>query len=248
MIENFKINDVFCRVYKPDDENIDQILVTVHGFSGDKDSSVICALGEMLTKRGVLVISFDLPCHGEDSCLKPLSLERCQYALEMVINYAKSKHSNDKISIFATSFGAFLTLNYLSKHKEKFKNVILRAPAINMPEILHGWIFEQRGLSDKELQEGVNFGFEKPLVINDVFYNELKNVKLIENFHDELNNFHVLQGLKDDIVDANVVFKFCENNLKNRCSIYKFENADHRFKKEAELERILEITKNILFC
>lgn len=43
------LNGICCRSFLPENE-IEQVLITLHGFAGDKESSTIYALAEELTK------------------------------------------------------------------------------------------------------------------------------------------------------------------------------------------------------
>ncbi len=234
-------NNIHIREFLP--SNISKVLITVHGFAGDKESSVIIRLGEELAKHNIAVISFDLPCHGSDLNDKPINLKECFSYLEKIIDYAKKEYDLP-ISLFATSFGGFLTLNYLKNNSYEFDKIILRAPAINMDKILADVIIPEHGFVLKDLENIINLGYEKPLLVGQKFYDDLVETNL-NNFIDEHNNYFLIQGMKDNVVNPNYAIEFCNNNLKH-CEIFKFENADHRFKNDGELEKIVEITKNIL--
>lgn len=246
MVEDVKIKDVFCRIYRPNTKPT-EVVIMVHGFAGDKESSVICALGEELSNSGIQVVSFDLPCHGADVKNEYVNATDCMLALTKVVNYVEEEFDTLKISFFATSFGGYLLLNFLSINQEKYNKIILRAPAVNMGEILEKVIIPEHGFSVKDLNKGINLGYENPLLVNKAFLDELKNNDLFKKFKENLNEYHVLQGLKDDVVDVKSVLKFLKENIGGeRCNFYPFENADHRFKNPGELEQIIKITKDIL--
>lgn len=44
-------------------------------------------------------------------------------------------YRNIPISIFATSFGAYITLINIARNNKRYKNIILRSPAIRMEKI-----------------------------------------------------------------------------------------------------------------
>ena len=245
MIENVKIQNTYCRIYKPETKP-EQVLIMVHGFAGDKESSVICAIGEELSKNGIQVVSFDLPCHGEDVKNEYLSATGCMLALTDVVNYVEEEFDSLKVSFFATSFGAYLLLHFLSINRDKYNKIILRAPAIKMAKILEEVILPEHGFTVNDLKKGINLGYENPLLVNSAFLKELKDNDLFKMFGDKLNHFHVMQGLKDDVVDVRDVLDFLKKYLPERCDFYPFENADHRFKKPGELEQIIKITNDIM--
>ena len=239
-----KICNHSSRIFAP--KNPKEVVIAIHGFAGDKDSSVIVALAKNLAELGVCTISFDLPCHGADACNFNLNFLDCKNCIAEIISFAENKYKNLPISIFATSFGGFLILNYLKTCNKKFKAVILRSPAIDMPNILVNKILPEHNLGLVDFNKTQNLGYGNPLYVDKKFIDDLYANALDKDFIEPNNTYYVLQGLKDDIVDPNFVFDFCKKHFKNRFFLYKFDNADHRYKNPGELEQIVDITHNIL--
>ena len=83
---------------------------------------------------------------------------------------------------------------------------------------------------------------------------DLKNKKFIEDLNcsrlDEArttNHFvYILQGKKDDIINYKDNARFFTQYYPNKHKFIYFENADHRFKKPGELDRIVSETLAIL--
>lgn len=220
-----------------------QIVVGIHGITGDKESSVLDALGKDLAKENVKLLCFDLPCHGEKASSERLSLSSCIKETEKIIKYAQS--FNVPISLFATSFGGYIALTILAKEKFNFKNVILRCPAVFMDEILANLILPTNNKNIKDLDRPVDIGYEFPLFVDKNFYAELCNNKLEnKNFNQTIN---VIQGKKDDIVDWQKNEEFFIKKFGKRCTFHYIPSADHRFKKPGELEKIVEISEKIIF-
>ena len=239
------INNINCKLFEPN-EKIEQIMIAVHGFAGDAESSTIKSVAEELTKRGVLIVAFDLPCHGKDKNDNCIKLNDCFVYLDIIISQINNRYNNIPVSIFATSFGAFIILNYISKKNTQFKNIILRCPAIFMDEILIKKILPEHGYNKHDLKRytKLNLGFEKLLYVNSNFLNELKENSLINNVYKVKIN--IIQGTKDDIVDVLKNENFYKNNFLNY-KLYYIEGADHRFKNDGELDQIINIVKNIVF-
>ena len=244
-IIDLKIENHSARIYEPENQP-KEVLIAVHGFAGDKDSSVIIAVAEDLANYGIATISFELPNHGAGACEDVLKLISCVKSLSEIISYAKATYSDLPISVFATSFGAFLTLQHLKNNKEYFKNVILRSPAIDMANILVNNILPEHNLTIKDFKSVQDLGYGAPLYINKQFIDDLYANAIGDDFKEENNNYYLLQGLKDDIVNPDFVFEFVDKHFKNRCEIFKFENADHRYKNPGELEQIVKITRKIM--
>lgn len=244
-IQNTKIKNLHTTLYFPDEE-IKEVLIAIHGFAGDKESSVITSLAKELSNNGFCTIAFDLPSHGKNSATI-LDFKECLDAVKNIESYVIKKF-NVPLSIFATSFGAFLLINHLKNSKESYKKIILRAPAVNMDKTLKKVILPAHKYSIKALKQKVlNVGFEQPLLIDYKFYNDLKEYNLDKNYKNADNRyFFVLHGLKDDVVLFKDMKKFFEKKCKEHYKIFEFKNADHRFKNAGELEEIIKITKEIL--
>ncbi len=61
-------HNVRCKVYTPDDGKIENMVIFGHGFAGHKDNKAAERLADKLISKnkGFALITFDLPCHGDD--------------------------------------------------------------------------------------------------------------------------------------------------------------------------------------
>ena len=116
MEKYFEVNDVGlnikCKIYYNDIRNIKNVVLSCHGFGGNKENSATKKIAEELLPKykDLAVISFDLPCHGKDIKQK-LNLQDCDDYFDSMINYLKNNlHVND-IYGQATSFGGYLMLS-----------------------------------------------------------------------------------------------------------------------------------------
>ncbi len=241
-IQNKKIENIFCKYFYPTN-NIEKIVIAVHGFAGDKDSSVIEAIANKLNQN-TLVVTFDLPCHGEDNTNSVLQLNQCLHYLDVVISSVKKEYKDKEISIFATSFGAFLTLNYLKNSIYTFNHIILRAPAIFMDKVLVNSILRDRKLSYSELiDHEADLGINKKIMVDKKFLQDLKNNNL--SSYQFKTHIDIIQGDQDDIVDVKENENYYKSNFISY-NLYYIKGADHRFKKAGELEQILDIVTKII--
>lgn len=93
-------------------------------------------LPEEMIKNGIGVICFDFPGHGMSKTNgSKLTIDNCMQDINTVENYIKRICGNLPISIFATSFGAYITLINIAQNNKKYKNIILRSSAIRMANI-----------------------------------------------------------------------------------------------------------------
>lgn len=237
-----KIKNIHCKLFLPKDK-VKNILVAIHGFAGDKESSVIKAIAENLNET-TLIITFDLPCHGKDEEKSELRLNNCINYLKNILDFIKNQYKNIPISLFATSFGAFILLNHLKDHNSTFEHIILRAPAIFMDEVLTNSILKDHGITLQQfLSQSTNLGYDKTILVGKNFLQDLKENSLAS--HKFSQQIDIIQGDKDDVVDVKKNEAFFNSNFVN-FSLHYIKDADHRFKNPTDISKIIKIVKNIL--
>lgn len=241
MVEYKKLGNIFCKYFRPK-RKVKKVIVAVHGFTGDKESSGIKAIADAVEKN-TLVVSFDLPCHGEEKD-GLLSLETCFEYVNSVIGGVIKEYPDKPISIFAISFGAFLTLNYLKTSTHQFDHIILRSPAIFMDETLVNNILPMHHILLETLQEHkVNLSHEKGIYVDANFVSDLRNSSLVGSRFDR--HIDIIQGDADDIVDYKKNEEYYKTKFKSYTLCY-IKGADHSIKKAGDLERVKEIVKRIM--
>lgn len=218
------------------------VLLCLHGFAGDKDSSVIAALLEGLDETGVGVVSFDWPAHGESPASDhSLTVENALADLSYVIGWIKSQVSVP-IACFATSFGGYLAILFRNQNPDAFFRLTLRSPALNMKEVF------RRLLTDNEYEliirgETVEMGFERKMQIGKPFFKSLCRNDAFALEPPRPEEILVLQGDKDLVVDPSDTKNYTQiNGIK----LVLFEATDHYYKRPGEKERIVSVTKDYL--
>ena len=244
MEKHILINNLWSRIYLPKGR-VKEVVIGVHGFAGDKESSVLIQLANKLIKQNIALVSFDLPCHGENDNSKVLHLADCLDSVKTIFNYVKENFKNIPISVFATSFGGYLVLNHLSKHNENLHKLILRAPAIHIDKILVDTILPEHNFSKSDLVKTINLGYSSQLLVDNKFVEDLEKNNL-EHSKPTINFVYIIQGKKDDVVNPNNNKTFFEKYYSNQHKFIYFENADHRFKNPGELDKIISDSLAIL--
>ena len=236
--------DINIREYIP--QNMKEIIIACHGFGGDKESSAIIALANEMKKYSIGVICFDFPAHGESNASdNDLKIQNCIDDIFSVEKYIENKYLNIPISIFATSFGAYITLLKIFKYNTKYNHIILRAPAIKMDEILKKNILKENFGLLKEKGE-IYFGFERKFKLTYSFYISLTENKILNLYNNvEKQKINIIQGNVDDIAPIKDTYEFRSLDTEN-IFIKEILGADHRMKKEGELEQVIEFSKKIL--
>lgn len=225
-------------------EKLNKIIIAVHGFGGDKDSSVIVALANELNKYNIGVVCFDFPGHGSSAVDGNFfTVANSINDLNSVEEYILQKY-NVPVGIFATSYGGYITLLNIGKNIKQYSDVILRCPAIDMYNIFKKNILT---ITDEEFEKKgfCELGYERKINITFKYYNELKNNKIQEIIKNLYLPITIIHGTEDDMAPINDSIEF-KNKFEKLVTLEKVYGADHRFKKEGELEKILDITKKHL--
>ena len=78
MTKYFELNEnghnVRCKIYCDNIREIKKAVIFCHGFAGHKDNSTAEKFADrLLTKyKGIAVLTFNFPCHGDDVKKKPV--------------------------------------------------------------------------------------------------------------------------------------------------------------------------------
>lgn len=217
------------------------VLLCLHGFTGSKDSFVIAALMEALDEKGIGVVSFDWPAHGESNAPDEyLIVENCLADLDLMVDLIKER-TGLPIACFATSFGGYLATLYRNSNPDIFKCLVLRSPALKMSDVARGLITEK--VFNKLNGENVNIGFERKLNVGKAFYDSLCRNNAFEPDPPHPEDIMIIQGDQDNVVNPEDTIAYAR---KNGIIINIFEGTDHHYRKPGEKERIVNVTEAFL--
>ena len=223
------------KIYTRDMSGIGRVILFGHGFGGHKDNKAAERFAKHILEKnkGVAVMTFDWPCHGNDA-RKKLRLEECDTYLRLVLDFIRSRFSDPKVYAYATSFGAFLFLKYMAEHGTPFVKAALRSPAVNMYESITGDIMtdSERNLIGKGKPAQV--GFDRKVEIDREFLESLEQADIRRiDFLDYADDILIIHGTKDEIIPFDVVKEFSEQNV---IELIDVEDADHRFQNPLHMD------------
>ena len=223
-----------CKLWLP--KKVSRIIIAVHGFAGDKESGAIASLAEEMVKKDTLVVALDLPGHGTSQVDgDALTLENCLNDITSVEEYYHEQYKDAKLSYFATSFGAYLVLLKLIRKPQKYDKIVLRCPALKMDKIFVHAILREP-MEEFKKRGYTIVGYERELKVNYTFYEELENTQIFELFQKYENEILIIHGDKDDTAPIEDSYAF---QAKYQTAMKVVKGADHRFKKEGELEQVI---------
>ena len=201
---------IFCDLYLPDNRNIKKIIIACHGFGGDKKSSAIIALARSLTNFGIGVITFDFPGHGMSKTDGYYyTVENCINDIDDVEQYIKNNFENIEIGIFATSFGAYVTLLKINKSNDIYNSIVLRCPAINMKKVFEDSLLKMSINEFLEKGECI-LGFERKIIITKEYYEELV-INDIFKIYNNNNKILIIHGTEDTTAPIEDSIKISKN-------------------------------------
>ena len=234
-----------CKIFEPGFDDVDQVLIGIHGFGGSKDSSVISAVAEEMFFYRTATVSFDFPAHGESPVGdRDLNLTNCIRCLMAAVEHAKAQFPEAKrYAVFASSFGAYIALLAIDELKEalgRFK-MVLRCPAVRMNKSF----LKIARMDEKLLMKTgrILCGYERKMELGYSFYEQLLMNNAVAD-HDM--PMLILQGDQDEYVDLEDVEFFRLLNGKSRLVL--IPGATHRFNHEGDLDMLVDLTRDWYLC
>ena len=239
-------HNIRCKLYCNDPRHFQQAVIFVHGFGGHKDNRAAARFAEkMLSKhKGTALITFDLPCHGDD-VKKKLSLEDCGTYLDLVVRYTKDQFPVQELYAYATSFGGYITLKYLQEQGNPFRRIALRSPAVNIYEALTTVIMTPENREKLEKGREALVGFDRKVPVTNKFLEELHSHDIRKlDYLDFCEDILILHGTDDEVIPFAQTHRFAEDQLME---LIPMEGADHRFRDPVKMDLAIKYLLEFFF-
>lgn len=239
MVRYFQVNEnghsIRCKLYCREPKDIGRIVLFCHGFGGHKDNAAAEKFADrLITKyKNVALVTFDLPCHGED-VKKKLVLDHCTDYLHQVTLYLQRTFSPERLYAYATSFGGYLLLSYISQHGSPFCKIALRCPAVDMYQVMTNFIAASPDADKLQKGKEILLGFDRKVPVSLAFLHALQQQDIrSRDYLDFAEDMLILHGTADEIVPFDSAYRFAEDNL---IEFVPVEGADHRFRHGGSME------------
>ena len=230
---NAKGSNIRCKPYHGAERTADKAIIFCTGFAGHKDNGAAQKFADMLlTRKDTIVVVFNWPAHGDD-VKKKLTLEDCDAYLGLVIQEVRERYGVRELYAYATSFGGYLVLKYISEHENPFRRIVLRCPAVCMYDVLTRSIMKNDEFDKLAKGKDVQVGFDRKITVTrslleDIKANDIRRRDYLECAEDLL----ILHGTADEIVPFEESQAFADDNL---IEFIPVQGADHRFQNPAHM-------------
>ncbi len=224
-------HNIRCKLYCLDPKALaaaDKAVIFGTGFAGHKDNNAAKGFAEKLISKhkNAIVIVFNWPSHGDD-VKKKIALEDCMTYLDMVVRDTETRFGITERYAYATSFGGYLFLKYISERGNPFRKIALRCPAVDMYDVLTRTIMQGNEFEQIRKGRDAQVGFDRKITVTREFLESLRGNDIRKrDFLDWAEDILILHGTADEVVPFEDSRSFADEQLMEFVPV---EGADHRF-------------------
>ena len=235
-----------CVLNEPEDCSVRRCVIGIHGFCGSKESKILEDIAEEMGLFGAATLRFDFPAHGDSPVTDwELSLKRCQETLEAVVRWAHKAYPYVDMCLFATGFGAFVTLVTLDDLRQIQEHIklVLQTPDLSMAHTLLHMINMTEAAFHKAGRVILGTTTKRAVEVPYSFYEELQSQMVYYN-HDM--PMLLLHGERDDLIPLSYLEPFRRFNPQSKLVV--IPGADHQFRGEGQWDMVVDLTRDWFEC
>lgn len=228
-----------CILSEPDYGTPLRVVLGVHGIAGSKNDDIQKSIAEEMTLFGSPVLRFDLPAHGENE-EEVLTLRGCVDTLLDVAEWAAERYPRARdLCIFATGFGAYVTLTAMQDLVELPLRVrlVIQTPSLRMDQTVLG--ITRVTPVTLEAMDMVIFRASRPVGFTYNFYEELVENPALAAYPIP---FLILHGQYDDYIPMADIQQL--HDLNDRSKLVIIPGASHRFLEPGAWDMVLDLTRD----
>ena len=230
-----------CILSAPENAPIHRVVLGVHGFGGSARDAIQEALAEEMELFYAATLRFDFPSHGQSPMdSEAFTPENCMASVLAVAQRAKELFPDvEDLCIFATGFGAYVTLAVLPELLELPGNIklVVQTPSVRMDETLLAMMRVTR--ETFWAMEKFTFPTARPFHVNYRFYEQLLQ-------HPVLNTYPIpmliLRGDEDTYIRSEDIQNFHRINELSKLVI--IPGTSHQFTEDGAWDMVLDLTRD----
>ena len=177
---------IHCIATEPEDGDIRRVVLSVHGITGSARDKIQVGIAEEMDMYYAATVRFDFPAHGESPMDDAaFTLHNCVESIKTVGNWIRETYPTvEDLCIFATGFGAYVTLVALQDLQEmpgKLK-LVVQTPSV----LMHQTLLAMKNITRPTLEAmgKVRFvGKQRDLDVSFEFYKELEENIALTTYH-----------------------------------------------------------------
>ena len=232
-----------CKLTQPDSGEIRRVVLGVHGIGGSTGDAIQTGIAEEMEMFYSAVLRFDFPAHGESTC-RELTLQGCEDSLLTAAGYLMEQYPQiGELCIFATGFGAYVTLICLDRLLKLTETIrlVVQTPSVRIHETLLRML--QVSAPTLKAMDRATLRAPKPFDITYSFYEELlANIALTAYPIPML----ILQGEEDDFIRLSDIQQF--RRINEGAKLVILPEISHRFEEEGAWDMVLDLTRDWFEC
>ena len=223
------------------DFEVRRVVLGVHGLGGSAMDDIQSALAEEMEFFSSVVYRFDFPAHGESPLESPcFTLKNCRDTLMAVARHAKESYPDvEDLCIFATGFGAYVTLTCLEEMMDlpgKLR-LVLQTPSVRMHDTLLA--MKRTTKATLEAMGTMPFRTPRPMDITFELYQELEANMVMMTYPIPML---ILHGEEDAYIRMEDIQNFVRINDLSKLVI--IPGTSHRFLEEGAWDMVLDLTRD----
>ena len=231
--------NISCKLTQPEHGAVRRVVLGVHGFGGSSVDDIQTGLAEEMGLFGAAMVRFDFPAHGS-SPEEHLTLSGSCDTLLGAARFAKEQYPDvEDLCIFATGFGAYVTLLCLDELVQLPGRIklVVQTPSVRMDRTLLSMI--GRSAETLRVEDRFTVPLERPFDVTYRFYEELRSHVAMDSYQIPML---ILQGENDSYISMNDIQVFRQMNEDSRLVI--IPGASHRFLEPGAWDMVLDLTRD----
>lgn len=213
------------------------IIIFVHGFSSNKNTSNFVKLKDILDKDNIATFRFDVFGHGEsEGKFEDITITEAVDDILQAIKFLQSK-GYKRIGLLGSSFGGISSIMAASKTNDLFM-LALKSPVSDYLEV------EMNRFSEKDLEEWKKQGYRdyeddgKILKLGYTFVADFKNNDAYKAATQISIPAIIVHGDADKTVPVSQSIKI--SKIIPNCKLVLIKGADHRYTEGDQAEQMLK--------
>lgn len=229
-----------CKIYEPNFGAPIRCILGVHGFGAGKDTEILAALSEEMGIFGAATVCFDFPAHGENPLQSDaLTVDNCVETLLYTAQWTHNRYPDVDFCLFASGFGAYVTLIALERLEELVGKVklVLQTPNVRMSDTLLAMV----RMNAEQLQTAgrVTLNAERKFEVTYEFYKQLRENVALSTYDSPMLLLH---GEQDTVVQLEDLLSF--RRINDDCKLVVIPGADHQFLAPGAWDMVVDLTRD----